>query len=119
MFTLGHEFVPPPIHAGGLRYHGMAPIISKLAKMGMIEVRAYHQRETFDAGVIFTRTEGIVPAPETCHEIKSAIDEAKKAKRKGEKKNIVINFTGHGLLDLKGYEDFLDGKLVDIEYQPK
>ena len=117
MFTLGCDFVPPPIHAGGLRYHGMAPIVSLLAKMGLIEVEAYHQTEVFKAGVIFAKTEGIVPAPETCHEIKAAIDEAVKAKKEGEEKTIVINFTGHGLLDLKGYEDFLEGKLRDVEYK--
>jgi len=117
MFTLGCDFIPPPIHAGGLRYHGMAPIISLLVKMRMIKVKAYYQREIFNAGTIFTRTEGIVPAPETCHEIKATIDEAKKAKRKREEKIIVLNFTGHGFFDLVGYEKFLDGRLEDVEWK--
>ena len=111
MYTLGCDFVPPSIHAGGLRYHGKAPIISMLANKGLISVRAYDQKQTFEAGIIFTKTEGIVPAPETAHAIKAAIDRALEAKKKGEKKIIAINFSGHGFFDLKGYQDFMEGRL--------
>ncbi len=113
MYTLGHKFVPPPIHAGGLRYHGMAPIVSKLHQLGLIEARAYSQNQVFEAGVIFARTEGIIPAPETNHAIKAVIDEAIEAKKDGKRKIILFNFSGHGYLDLKAYEDFLAGKLPD------
>jgi len=111
MYTLGHDFVPSPIHAGGLRYHGESPSLSHLLKLGHIDAVAYDQLETFEAGKIFTNTEGLVPAPETNHAIKAAIDQALECKNTGEAKTIVFNFSGHGLLDLKGYEDFLDGKL--------
>jgi len=119
MYTLGCDFVPPPIHAGGLRYHGMAPIISLLAHRSVIEVRAYHQTEIFKAGITFAKCEGIVPAPETCHEVKAAIELALEYEKAGKRACIVMNFTGHGLLDLKGYEDYLDGKLRDVEYKPR
>ena len=111
MFSLGYDFIPPSIHAGGLRYHGMAPIISSLVKNGLIRSKAYNQLEIFKAGKLFSETECLVPAPETCHAIKAAIDEAIQAKKDGKKKTIVFLYSGHGLLDLKGYEDFLDGKL--------
>jgi tryptophan synthase beta chain len=111
MHTLGKDFVPSPIHAGGLRYHGMAPIISLLAEAGEIEAKAYSQREVFEAAQTFARTEGVVVAPETAHAVRAAIDEALAAKRAGEERNIVFNLSGHGLLDLGGYRDFLDGKL--------
>lgn len=107
MYTLGHDFVPPPIHAGGLRYHGAAPTVSLLKKKGIIRSIKYPQEDVFEAGRIFARTEGIIPAPETNHAIKAAIDEALKAKKDGERKIIAFNFSGHGLLDLKGYEDVL------------
>nr|WP_048060553.1 TrpB-like pyridoxal phosphate-dependent enzyme [Methanothermus fervidus] len=107
MYTLGHDFVPPPVHAGGLRYHGMAPQLSLLVKEKIVEARAVKQKDIFKSGILFSKAEGIVPAPETCHAIKVAIDEAKKCKKSGEEKTIVINFSGHGLLDLKGYEKYL------------
>ncbi len=113
MFTLGHDFIPPPIHAGGLRYHGDAPTLCILVKHGIIEARAVSQIPTFEAGVLFARTEGIVPAPETNHAIRVVIDEALKAKEEGEEKVILFNFSGHGLLDLKAYDDYLSGKLQD------
>ncbi|MCX5642099.1 MAG: TrpB-like pyridoxal phosphate-dependent enzyme [Candidatus Omnitrophica bacterium] len=112
MFTLGHKFVPPPVHAGGLRYHGMAPLVSFLAAEGMIEPRAYQQKEVFDAALLFARTEGIIPAPETGHAIKAAIDEAKAAS--GEKV-ILVNFSGHGHFDLASYDAYLNGKMVELE----
>lgn len=111
MFTLGCDFVPSPIHAGGLRYHGEAPTVSLLHKTGDIDAVAYDQLSTFEAGKLFTETEGLVPAPETCHAIKAAIDEAADAKKKKEERIIAFNFSGHGLLDLKGYADFLSGNL--------
>ncbi|MFQ5887610.1 MAG: TrpB-like pyridoxal phosphate-dependent enzyme [Candidatus Hydrothermarchaeales archaeon] len=111
MYTLGHDFVPSPIHAGGLRYHGDAATISLLHKTGDIDAVAYDQLSTFEAGRLFTKTEGLVPAPETSHAVKAAIDEAIEAKKKGEERVIAFNFSGHGLLDLKGYADFLAGNL--------
>ncbi len=116
MFTLGHTFVPPTIHAGGLRYHGMAPIVSLLHREGIIDARAYHQNDVFEAGVIFAKTEGILPAPEPNHAIKAAIDEALKCKETGEEKTILFNFSGHGFFDLSSYEKYLAGELVDYEY---
>jgi len=112
MYTLGHDFVPSPIHAGGLRYHGDAPSLCLLKKLGYTEAVTYDQVQTFEAGKLFSKTEGLVPAPETCHAIKAAIDEARKCKETGEEKVIAFNFSGHGLLDLKGYGDLLEGKLV-------
>ncbi len=110
MYTMGHDFMPSPIHAGGLRYHGMSPIISALVDKGLVRGVAYGQKEVFEAGARFARAEGIVPAPETTHAIKAAIDRALEAKRKGEGKTIVMSFSGHGFFDMKGYEDFMDGK---------
>ncbi len=112
MYTLGHDFVPSPIHAGGLRYHGDAPSICLLHKTGHVDAVAYNQLETFEAGSIFINTEGLIPAPETCHAIKAAIDEALECKKTGEEKVIAFNFSGHGLLDLQGYGDFLEKKLT-------
>lgn len=111
MYTVGHDFVPPPIHAGGLRYHGDAPSLCLLVNKGIVEAVAYNQVEAFEAGAIFTKTEGLCPAPETNHAIKAVIDEALKAKKTGERKVIAFNFSGHGLLDLQGYSDYLEGKL--------
>jgi tryptophan synthase beta chain len=113
MYTLGHGFVPPAIHAGGLRYHGDSPILSLLVKEKVIDAVAYHQLSTFEAGVLFAQTEGILPAPETSHAIKAAIDEALKCKETGEKKVIAFNFSGHGHFDLASYDAYLNGKLTD------
>lgn len=116
MYTLGHDFIPPPIHAGGLRYHGMAPIISHLAELGLVEARSEHQLGTFKAGITFARAEGIISAPETNHCIKVAIDEALKCKESGEAKTILIAHSGHGHVDMAAYDAYLSGKLVDYEY---
>ncbi len=113
MYTLGHDFVPPPIHAGGLRYHGDAPILCHLYHMGIVEAVAYHQKEVFEAALLFARTEGFLPAPETAHAIKAVIEEAKDA---SEDKVIVYNHSGHGYFDLSAYESHLEGKLQDYEY---
>lgn len=116
MYTLGHDFIPPGIHAGGLRYHGMSPQVSLLYNEKIIEAIAVHQKTVFDAGVIFAKTEGIIPAPETCHAIRVAIDEALECKKTGEKKVIAFNFSGHGHFDLSSYEAYMDGKLENYEY---
>ncbi|HOU23455.1 MAG TPA: TrpB-like pyridoxal phosphate-dependent enzyme [Anaerolineae bacterium] len=116
MYTLGHSFVPSGIHAGGLRYHGMAPLVSALAKAGYIEAVAYHQNPAFEAAVLFARTEGVVPAPETAHAIKAAVDEALRCKESGERRVILLNFSGHGHFDLAAYDAYLAGKLTDTEY---
>lgn len=116
MHTLGHSFIPPTIHAGGLRYHGMAPLVSAGVNQGFITPRAYHQTEVFEAGVLFARTEGIVPAPETNHAVKAAVDEAIKAKEEGKEKTILFNFSGHGFFDLTSYDEYLNGGLTDFEY---
>ncbi len=116
MYTLGHDFVPSPIHAGGLRYHGMSPLVSLLAKEKEIEAFAYHQKEVFDAAVTFARSEGIVPAPETSHAIKSAIEEAKKADEEGVEKTILFNFSGHGHFDMGAYEAYFSGEMTDYAY---
>jgi tryptophan synthase beta chain len=118
MHTLGADFIPAPIHAGGLRYHGMAPLVSLLVENGDIEGRAVHQLEAFDAAITFARTEGIVPAPESSHAIRVAIDEALEAKSAGRSKVIVFNLSGHGHFDLGAYEKYLQGKLEDYEYEP-
>ncbi|MBN1154995.1 TrpB-like pyridoxal phosphate-dependent enzyme [candidate division KSB1 bacterium] len=116
MNTLGHSFVPPPIHAGGLRYHGMSPIISKLVKEKLMEPLALNQLEVFDAAILFARTEAIIPAPESAHAIRAAIIEAEKAKLAGEKKVILFNLSGHGHFDMAGYDAFLAGKLKDATF---
>jgi tryptophan synthase beta chain len=113
MHSLGHGFIPPPIHAGGLRYHGMAPILSRLVVDGIVEARAYPQLETFKAGIIFARTEGFIPAPETNHAIAGVIEEAMKAKEEGKEKVILFNWSGHGIIDLAAYDAYLSGKLED------
>ncbi len=116
MHTLGHGFIPPSIHAGGLRYHGMAPSICALYDAGMIEAVAVKQLATFEAAVQFARAEGIVPAPESAHAIRAAIDEALDAKRKGEKRVILFNLSGHGNFDMGAYEAYLAGKLEDYDF---
>ena len=116
MHTLGHDFIPEPIHAGGLRYHGMSPLVSLLKENGHIEARSVHQRSSFEAGVTFARAEGILPAPEPTHAIRVAIDEALAAKEAGEARVILFNLSGHGHFDLAAYERFLDGSLEDYEY---
>ncbi len=116
MYTLGHDFVPEPIHAGGLRYHGMSPLVSLLKAHDIIEARAVHQRPTFDAGVQFARTEGIAPAPESAHAIRAAIDEALDARERGEARVILFGLSGHGHFDLSAYERYLSGQLEDYEY---
>jgi tryptophan synthase beta chain len=114
MYTLGHKFMPPSIHAGGLRYHGMSPMVSHALKLGLIEAQAYHQTRVFEAGTLFARTEGIVPAPESAHAIAAVADEAAKARESGAKKVILFNLSGHGLLDLSAYETYLHGKMQDV-----
>jgi len=114
MYTLGHKFMPPPIHAGGLRYHGMAPMVSHACKLGLVEAEAYHQTKVFEAAVQFARTEGIVPAPESAHAIAAVIKEAIQAREAGRKRVILFNLSGHGLLDLSAYESYLAGKLQDV-----
>jgi tryptophan synthase beta chain len=116
MHTLGHDFIPEPIHAGGLRYHGMSPLVSLLKENGYIEARSVHQRASFAAGVQFARAEGILPAPEPTHAIRVAIDEALAAKEAGEARVILFNLCGHGHFDLGAYERYLDGSLEDFEY---
>lgn len=116
MYTLGHDFVPPAIHAGGLRYHGMAPSLCALFDAGHVEAIAVNQKTTFEAAVQFAKTEGIVPAPESAHAIRAAIDEALDAKAKGEKRVILFNLSGHGHFDLGAYESYLNGQLEDYEY---
>ena len=116
MHTLGHTFVPAPMHAGGLRYHGMAPLICKLYDEGVIEARAVPQLATFKAAVQFAKAEGILPAPEAAHAVRGAIDEALQCKKEGKRKTIVFNLCGHGYLDLSAYEAYLAGKLQDYEY---
>jgi tryptophan synthase beta chain len=111
MYTLGHEFVPPSVHAGGLRYHGMSSLVSLLLHEGIIEARSVEQSDIFKSGTTFAKCEGVVPAPETCHAIKVGIDEALECKKNKEEKNIIINFSGHGMLDLKGYDDYINGTL--------
>lgn len=115
MHTLGHDFLPEPIHAGGLRYHGMAPIVSHLVKERIVEARAYNQIETFSAGIKWARTEGFIPAPETNHVIAAVIQEAERAKEEGKEKIILFNFSGHGIIDLPAYDAFLSGKLTQHE----
>lgn len=116
MHSLGHTFIPAPIHAGGLRYLGMAPLVSAALRDKLMEAVAIHQSECFEAGLLFSKTEGIIPAPETTHAIAAAIREAKKAKEEAKEKNILFNFSGHGLMDLVGYNKYLAGGLIDYEY---
>jgi tryptophan synthase beta chain len=116
MFTLGHDFVPPPVHAGGLRYHGDAPSLCGLVKVGLVEARAYKQNETFEAAVRFARTEGVIPAPEPAHAIKAVLEEAQAAKEAGEERVILFGLCGHGNFDLAAYDAYLSGSLEDPEF---
>jgi tryptophan synthase beta chain len=116
MHTLGSTFVPPGFHAGGLRYHGMAPLISHTTELGYIKPRAYQQTECFEAGLMFAKAEAIIPAPEANHAVKGAIDEALRCKAEGTSRTILFNLCGHGHFDMQAYRDYLDGKLVDQVY---
>jgi tryptophan synthase beta chain len=113
MYSLGHAFVPAPIHAGGLRYHGMAPTVSQLVNEGLMEAKSVSQTEAFEAGIMWARTEGVIPAPETTSALAQVVREAKRAKEEGKEKVIIFTFSGHGLLDLTGYEKFLSGQLTN------
>ncbi|MGM0453192.1 MAG: TrpB-like pyridoxal phosphate-dependent enzyme [Thermodesulfobacteriota bacterium] len=115
MYSLGHDFVPPPVHAGGLRYHGMAPTVSQLVDEGICEARSVVQSRAYDAGMLLARTEGIIPAPETTHALACVVDEAKKAKEEGKEKVILFNWSGHGLLDLGAYDAYFTGNITDVE----
>ena len=116
MHTLGSTFMPPGFHAGGLRYHGMAPLVSHIKELGLIDARAYHQTQCFEAGVLFARHEGIVPAPEANHAVKGAIDEAVRCREEGTSRAILFNLCGHGHFDMQAYMDYFSGKLTDQEY---
>jgi tryptophan synthase beta chain len=115
MHSLGHAFVPPPIHSGGLRYHGMAPIVSQLVDEGIFEPKSVRQNQVFEAGVLTARSEGIIPAPETNHALATVVDEARKAKEEGKEKVILFNWSGHGLLDLTAYDNYFAGNIKDID----
>ena len=115
MHSLGHEFIPPPIHAGGLRYHGIAPLISQSILEGLLTPRAIHQLECYESAIKFARTEGIIVAPETSHAVAAAIQEAENAREEGKEKVIVFSLSGHGLMDLTGYDRYFAGELVDYE----
>lgn len=116
MYTLGHSFIPSGIHAGGLRYHGDAPSLCLLYDEGLIEARAYHQNPVFEAAKTWAAMEGVVPAPETAHALRAAIDEALRCREEGRSEVILINYSGHGLFDLGAYDEYIRGKLVDYEY---
>jgi tryptophan synthase beta chain len=116
MYTLGHDFVPPPVHAGGLRYHGDAPMLCGLVKAGLVEARAYAQNPAFEAAVNFARSEGIVPGPEPAHAIKATVEEALTAREAGEERVILLGLSGHGHFDMSAYDDYLAGRLEDIEF---
>ncbi|MDT8440577.1 MAG: TrpB-like pyridoxal phosphate-dependent enzyme [Desulfuromonadales bacterium] len=116
MYTLGHDFMPPGIHAGGLRYHGASPLVSQLVHAGVVEAKAVHQLACFEAAVLFARSEGIIPAPESSHAIRGAIDEALQAREEGEAKTILFNLSGHGHVDMAAYDDYFAGKLTDYDY---
>ena len=116
MYTLGHDFVPPPVHAGGLRYHGDAPSLCALVKEGLVEARAIHQTSAFEAAIRFARTEGIIPGPEPAHALRAAFDEAEAAREADEERVILIGLSGHGHFDMSAYEAFLSGELTDLEF---
>lgn len=114
MYTLGHRFMPPSIHAGGLRYHGMSPMVSHALKLGLMEAQAFHQTKVFEAATLFAQTEGLIPAPESAHAIAGVVQAALEAREAGKKQVLVFNLSGHGLLDLSAYETYLTGKLQDV-----
>ena len=116
MYTLGHDFVPPGIHAGGLRYHGASPLASNLIKNGIMEARAYKQLPVFEAAVEFARVEGILPAPESAHAIRAVFDEAAEAREEGRPRTILFCLSGHGHFDLAAYDAYLSGRLQDYEH---
>jgi tryptophan synthase beta chain len=115
MHSLGHAFVPPPIHAGGLRYHGIAPSVSQLIMEGIIQPRSYFQVESFEAGLLWARTEGFIPAPETNQALACVVDEAKRAKEEGKQKVILLNWSGHGLIDLGSYDRYFSKQIKDYD----
>jgi tryptophan synthase beta chain len=117
MYTLGHTFVPAPVHAGGLRYHGDAPSLSALVKMGHMEARAFSQNEVFDAATRFAQYQGYIAGPEPAHAIRAVIDEAEAARDAGEERVILFNFSGHGFFDMQAYDDYLNGRLPEVEYR--
>jgi tryptophan synthase beta chain len=119
MYTLGHDFVPPPVHSGGLRYHGDAPLLCALVRAGVIEARAFKQTDAFSAALQFARTEGIVPGPEPAHAIRAAVEEALAAREAGEARVILLGLSGHGHFDLAAYDAFLAGELEDPEFSPE
>jgi tryptophan synthase beta chain len=116
MYTLGHDFMPPSIHAGGLRYHGDSPLVSQVVKEGIAEAISVQQLATFEAGVQFARTEGIIPAPESSHAIRAVIDEALRCKKSGEKKTLLFNLSGHGHFDMGSYDKYFAGELENYSY---
>ncbi|MGE5663695.1 MAG: TrpB-like pyridoxal-phosphate dependent enzyme, partial [Deltaproteobacteria bacterium] len=116
MYTLGHDFVPPGIHAGGLRYHGDSPLVSQLCHEGLIEAQAFHQTAIFESALTFARSEGLLPAPESAHAIHAAIGEAKKSDAEGRTRTILFNLSGHGFFDLAAYDDYKAGRLSDYEH---
>ncbi|HEX5146278.1 MAG TPA: TrpB-like pyridoxal-phosphate dependent enzyme, partial [Conexibacter sp.] len=116
MYTLGHDFVPPPVHAGGLRYHGDAPLVCALVRSGLVEARAYKQNDAFAAALQFARTQGIIPGPEPAHAVRAAIDEALAAREAGEPRVILLGLSGHGHFDLSAYDAYLAGSLEDPEF---
>jgi tryptophan synthase beta chain len=118
MYTLGHDFVPAPVHAGGLRYHGDAPSLSRLVREGHMEAAAYTQNEVFDAAVQFAQTQGVIPAPESAHAIRGAINEAVAAREAGQEKVILIGLSGHGHFDMQAYDDYLNARLPEVEFDP-
>jgi tryptophan synthase beta chain len=116
MYTLGHDFIPAGIHAGGLRYHGDSPLLSKMVHEKEVEAVAYHQNECYESAMIFAKTEGLISAPETSHAIKAVIEEALKCKKTGESKTIAFLYSGHGYFDLSGYDKYMAGELIDYAY---
>jgi tryptophan synthase beta chain len=116
MYTLGHDFVPPPVHAGGLRYHGDSPMVSGLVHAGLVEARAYHQSTAFEAAIRFARTEGIVPGPEPAHALGAVFEEAAAAREAGEQRVILFGLSGHGHFDMGAYQAYLAGQLEDVEF---